>query len=124
MTIQGRLLLVRRVGQEGWAVAHAAKTMGISRKCAHYWLKRYDQEGEGGLLYDRSSRPHHSPRRTPREVAERIVACRRTHRRGPDWIGAELGVPARTVSRVQIGRASCRERGEISGCAGSVGNKR
>ena len=28
------------------------------------------------------------------------MACRRTHRRGPDWIGAELGVPARTVSRV------------------------
>lgn len=99
LTFQGRLLLVRRVRQEGWAVAHAAKAMGISRKCAHYWLKRYDQEGEDGL-HDRSSRPHHSPRRTPPEVAERIVACRRTHRRGPDWIGAELGVPARTVSRV------------------------
>ena len=99
LTFQGRLLLVQRVRQEGWAVAHAAKAMGISRKCAHYWLKRYDQEGEDGL-YDRSSRPHHSPRRTPPEVAERIVACRRTHRRGPDWIGAELGVPARTVSRV------------------------
>src|SRR5690625_7347031 len=74
--------------------------MGISRQCAHYWLKRYDQEGEDGL-YDRSSRPHHSPRRTSMEVAERIVDCRRTHRRGPDWIAAELGVPARTVSRVR-----------------------
>ncbi|WP_169579582.1 leucine zipper domain-containing protein, partial [Ruania albidiflava] len=82
LTFQGRLLLVRRVRQEGWAVAHAAKAMGISRKCAHYWLKRYDQEGEDGL-HDRSSRPRRSPRRTPREVAERIVACRRRHRRGP-----------------------------------------
>ena len=72
LTFQGRLLLVRRVRQEGWAVAHAAKAMGISRKCAHYWLKRYDQEGEGGL-YDRSSRPHRSPRETSREVAQRIV---------------------------------------------------
>ena len=79
LTFQGRLLLVRRVRQEGWAVAHAAKAMGISRKCAHYWLKRYDQEGEDGL-HDRSSRPRRSPRRTPREVAERIVACRRRAR--------------------------------------------
>jgi len=99
LTFQGRLLLVQRVRQEGWAVAHAAKAMGISRKCAHYWLKRYDQEGEFGL-HDRSSRPHSSPRRTPREVAQRVVDCRRIHRRGPEWIGAELGVPARTVSRV------------------------
>src|SRR5690625_7922161 len=28
LTFQGRLLLVRRVRQEGWAVAHAAKAMG------------------------------------------------------------------------------------------------
>ena len=99
LTFQGRLLLVRRVRQEGWAVAHAAKAMGISRQCAHYWLKRYDQEGEDGL-YDRSSRPHSSPHETSQEMAQQIVACRRRHRRGPDWIGAELGVPARTVSRV------------------------
>src|SRR5699024_8305299 len=99
LTFHGRLLLVQRVRRQGWAVAHAAKAMGVSRKCAHYWLKRYDEEGEDGL-HDRSSRPHHSPLATPREVAARIVACRRAHRRGPDWIGAELGVPSRTVSRV------------------------
>ena len=34
------------------------------------------------------------------EVEERIVAIRREQRRGQDWIGPELGVPARTVSRV------------------------
>ena len=30
----------------------------------------------------------------------RIVTLRRKECRGPDWIGAELGVPPRTVSRV------------------------
>lgn len=35
LTVHGRLLLVQRVREEGWAVAHAAKAMGISRKCAH-----------------------------------------------------------------------------------------
>jgi len=33
-------------------------------------------------------------------VEERIVQCRREERRGQDWIGLELGVPARTVSRL------------------------
>src|SRR5690606_22732525 len=99
LTFQGRLLLVRRVRQEGWAVAHAAKAMGVSRKCAHYWLKRYDEVGEGGL-HDRSSRPHRSPRRSPPEVADRVEACLLTHPRPSDRIAAVLGVAARTVSRV------------------------
>ena len=58
-----------------------------------------DAEGEAGL-HDRSSRPHSCPTRTSTEVEHRIVELRRRERRGPDWIGAELGVPARTVSRV------------------------
>jgi transposase InsO family protein len=33
-------------------------------------------------------------------VEARIVALRQQQRRGPDWIAAELSVPARTVSRV------------------------
>jgi transposase InsO family protein len=40
------------------------------------------------------------PTRTPAEVEARIVAARVEHRRGQDWLGPELGVPARTVSRV------------------------
>ena len=99
LTFQGRRLLVRRVRDLGWAVAHAAKAQGISRRCAHRWLARYDAEGEAGL-YDRSSRPHTSPTRTGASVEAQIVEARRLFRRGPEWIGAELGVPARTVSRV------------------------
>jgi len=40
------------------------------------------------------------PTRTPVAVEARIVAARVEHRRGQDWLGAELGVPARTVNRV------------------------
>ena len=72
---------------------------GISRQCAHRWINRFREHGKEALV-DRSSRPHHSPRQTPVEVEERIVAIRREQRRGQDWIGPELGVPARTVSRV------------------------
>jgi transposase InsO family protein len=80
-------------------VAHVAKAMGVSRQCAHRWVARFDAEGDAGLV-DRSSRPHSSPTRTPTEVEARIVALRVEHRRGQDWLGPELGVPARTVSRV------------------------
>jgi transposase InsO family protein len=99
LTVHGRLLLVQRVREEGWAVAHAAKAMGISRQCAHRWLARYDSHGVAGLG-ERSSRPHTCPRRTPAQVEQRILNCRRKHRRGPDWIAGELGLAPRTVSRV------------------------
>jgi transposase InsO family protein len=99
LNFHGRLLLVQRVREQGWAVAHAAKAQGVSRQCAHRWVKRFDEHGEAGL-HDRSSRPHHCPRQTLPEVEERVLACRRDERRGQDWIGPELGVAARTVSRI------------------------
>ena len=99
LTFFGRLLLVTRVRQQGWMPAHAAAAQGVSRACVYRWVKRYDEEGLEGL-HDRSSRPHHCPNQTPVEVEEAIVMMRRAERRGQDWIGPELGVPPRTVSRV------------------------
>jgi hypothetical protein len=73
--------------------------MGVSRKCVKTWLDRFAADGEAGLS-DRSSRPHTSPRRTSADLEQRILAVRREQRCGPDGIGAQLGVPARTVSHV------------------------
>lgn len=85
LTVHGRLLLVDRVCRQGWAVAHAAKAMGISRQCAHRWVNRYRSLGEAGLV-DRSSRPRCSPSRTPAEVEQQVLTLRRTERRGQDWL--------------------------------------
>lgn len=98
LTFHGRLLLVSRV-EQGWAVAHAAKAQGVSRQCAHRWVRRFRDHGEVGL-HDRSSAPHRRPTRTPAQLEARVVELRLAQRRGQDWIGAELGVPARTVNRV------------------------
>jgi transposase InsO family protein len=100
LTFHGRLLIVQR-HRQGWKQAHIAAAMGISRKCVKTWIERHAAEGEPGL-HDRSSRPHRSPRRTSAEVEQRIVELRGRERRGSDWIAAELGVPARTVSRVLV----------------------
>ena len=85
--------------RDGWNKAHISAAMGISRQCVHKWITRFDTEGTAGLQ-DRSSRPRTMPTRTPAVLEDKIVALRRVRRAGPDLIGAELGVPARTVSRV------------------------
>ena len=99
LTVHGRRLLVHRVRVEGSPVAHVAKAMGVSRQCAHRWVARFDSEGDAGL-HDRSSRPRHSPTRTSPEIEAQVLAARVEHRRGQDWIGPELGVAPRTVSRI------------------------
>jgi transposase InsO family protein len=98
LTVHGRRLIVQR-HQAGWPKAHIAAAMGVSRKCVAAWVDRFAAEGETGL-YDRSSRPHRMPTKTSAEVEQQIIKVRRRERRGPDWIGAELGVAPRTVSRV------------------------
>jgi transposase len=95
----GRRLLVERVLDHGRPVAHVAKELGISRQCAHRWISRFLQAGEAGLI-DKSSRPHRCPRRTSPEREQQILDLRRTERRGQDWLGPELGVPARTVGAI------------------------
>lgn len=97
-TMHGRMLIVERY-QQGWKQAHIAEAMGISRKCVHTWISRFAAEGEAGLQ-DRSCRPHRSPTKTPARVERQVVAARRKHRRGQDWLGPELGIPARTVARI------------------------
>lgn len=99
LTPHGRRILVQRVRVEGMPVAHVAKAMGVSRQCAHRWVSRFDAEGDAGLE-DRSSRPHRTPTRTTDEVEALVLAARRKHRRGQDWLGPELGLAPRTVSRV------------------------
>jgi transposase InsO family protein len=97
--LHGRRLLVERVRVEGMPVAHVAKAMGLSRQCAHRWLARYDAEGDSGLA-ERSSRPRTSPNRTHHAVEVRVLEARAEHRRGPDWLAPELGVAARTITRI------------------------
>lgn len=99
LTVHGRQLLVDRILIGGRKPAHVAAELGVSRQCAYRWINRYLAEGPAGLV-DRSSRPHRCPRRTAASVETAVVELRRTSRRGQDWIGAELGMPARTVSAI------------------------
>src|SRR5919199_2502422 len=99
LNVRGRLLLVERVMRQGRPVAHVARELGVSRQCAHRWIRRYRTEGVSGL-HDRASRPRRSPTRTAADVEVQVLHLRREQRRGPDWIGAELGIAPRTVSAI------------------------
>ncbi len=85
LNVHGRRLIVQRVLEEGWAVAHVAQAMGISRRCAHRWLTRYQQEGEAGLE-DRSSRPHTSPKGPPQDCSRVVVWWGGCQRRGVEFV--------------------------------------
>ena len=98
LTPRGRQLLVERV-RSGMPVAHAAKAMGISRQCAHRWVRRFEEEGRAGLE-DRSSRPRRSPKATTPELVGAVLVARAEHRCGPAELARLTGVGERTISRV------------------------
>jgi transposase InsO family protein len=100
LTPEGRLRLCHRI-EDGWTVAAAAKSMNISRQCAHKWWSRYRDEGIAGLR-DRSSRPHSCPHQTSARVERRIVALRQSRKLGPARLAGIVGVPASTVHRVLV----------------------
>jgi transposase InsO family protein len=115
LTVHGRLLIVHR-HRTGWKQAHIAAAMGVSRKCVNTWIKRFESDGEAGLE-TRSSRPHTMPTKTAAEVEQKVLAARREHRRGQDWLAPETGVAPRTVARIlrRHGVAYLRECDPMTG---------
>jgi transposase InsO family protein len=53
-------------------------------------------------MADRSSRPHHSPDKTPQPIVRKIVHVRWKRRLGPVAIAGELGLAASTVHAVLV----------------------
>ena len=99
LTFYGRVLLVTWVRVDERPIAHVARELGVSRQCGSRWVARYDRDGWAGLL-DRSSRPHHQPRRTPDDVEARVLAARLDEQAGPEVLAALTGVAARTITRI------------------------
>jgi len=81
----------------GVTITAAAVLVGCSRQTASKWVNR-GRRGES--LQDRSSRPQHSPRKTPARLEQAILRAREELREGPHVIGWALGVAASTVHAV------------------------
>lgn len=98
LTPAGRLQMVGRLAR-GESVAQLAAGYGLSTTTVRRWWRRYQAEGVAGLS-NRSSRPHHSPRRLPRYRRRQIARLRR-RRQSSLQIAATLGLPLPTVVQVQ-----------------------
>lgn len=97
----GRLRLARLVVDQGWPIARAAERMQVAWPTAKRWADRYRAHGPAAMT-DRSSRPHHSPRRTPAPVVRRIVHLRWKQRLGPVAIADRVGIAPSTAHRVLV----------------------
>lgn len=95
----GRLRLARCVVDDGWPPRRAGEPFQVSVTTASRWAYRYRDEGEAAMA-DRSSRPHHSPNRTPRRTERRIIGVRVTRRWGPARIAYLLRLNVSTVHNV------------------------
>ena len=99
-----RLLLCRRVLDEGWSLKAAAEAVGLSERRAAAWLRRFREEGEAGLE-DRSSAPRRIPHKTSPEREQAILALRDLRFTAAE-IAEALGLAHSTVSAVlkRLGR--------------------
>lgn len=95
----GRLRLARCVVEDGWPLRRAAERFQVAVSTAARWAGRYRELGAAGMS-DRSSRPHHSPNRTPTRTERRIIKVRVIRRWGPARIAYLLGLQPSTVHRV------------------------
>ena len=108
LTPKARLKLGRLVVLEKWTISAVACRFEVDYKTAQRWSRRYAEALTTGRepsvddMRDRSSRPHHSPARTPGHVVRRIVQLRWRKRLGPVQIGGRLGIPASTVHAVLV----------------------
>jgi transposase InsO family protein len=88
-------------------VAQAAALFQVSWPTAKRWADRYRAQLAAGAglvravdLGDRSSRPQHSPTKTPQPIVRKIVHLRWRKRLGPVAIAGKLGLPPSTVYAV------------------------
>ena len=102
--LAGRYALVSAIAG-GMTLKQAAACFSVSPATAHRWWHRWLEataEGRASLscLFDRSSRPHRSPRQLAPEFAEAICACRSKTGWGPRLVAGATGFCHSTVWKV------------------------
>src|SRR5439155_11296998 len=98
--LAGRLALVRAI-EDGLSLKAAAAAFSVSPATVHRWWHRWLDGGRRPeALFDRSSRPIHSPRLLAAQLQERICASRRQTGWGPRLVAAATGFAHSTVWKV------------------------
>jgi transposase InsO family protein len=113
----GRVALVGLI-EQGSTFRQAAARLNVAPATAHRWWRRFvdasrEEQASGHWAFDRSSRPHHSPTRTPANEERRICQARQRTNLGPGRLAGLVGHPRSTVWAVLKRHGlSRRRRGE------------
>jgi transposase InsO family protein len=103
-----------------YTVTELARQLGISRKTAHKWLERFDQEGSAGLA-DRPRTPHRQPRATAPAVVAAVLRAKQAH---PTWGPLKLLPEANEPAAVVAGWPAPSTRAAILDRHGMVQRRR
>ena len=100
----GRLALVEMIAS-GSTLKAAAAAFNVAPATAHRWWHRFadatrPNQQQLAWAQDRSSRPHHQPRRLAPELEARICAVRQTTGWGPRLVAGATGHAHSTVWKV------------------------
>jgi transposase InsO family protein len=111
--LAGRYALVSSI-EGGLSVRDAARRLGVSPATACTWSQRWraasvNERRTLSCLFDRSSRPHRSPRMLSESEQARICAERRRSGHGPRLIAGRVGYPHATVWKA-LRRGGCSRR--------------
>ena len=111
---KGRLVICRRVIEQGWSLTEAAEAAGVSERAAGKWTRRYRAEGEAGPARPKLGAQADRQRDVARAGrGDRRAAAGPTT--GPE-IAETLGMATSTVSavlpRIGLGRLSRLEPAE------------
>ncbi len=100
-----RVRFVVEATQRAWSFGDLCAAYEISRPTGYLWLQRYREQGVAGIA-EQSRKPHHSPRRTARELEQQVTELRSRY---PDWGARKLQVllarqgvllPRNTIHRI------------------------
>jgi hypothetical protein len=110
----GRAQLVSVINA-GATFRAAAAVMNVAPATAHRWWWRWQHASEtercsGRWSFDRSSRPHRSPRQTPPGIETRICQARERTNLGPGRLAGLLNTPRSTVHAVLSRHGLSRRR--------------
>ena len=84
-----RCRVLREACAPGRNIARTCRHFGISRQAFYRWKRRFDTHGEAGL-WDRSTRPHRSPRALSPDIVSKILYLRQHYHFGPGRIAEYL----------------------------------
>ena len=98
LSLKARKKMVECVLVHDRALSEAAAEAGVSEKTCRKWVRRFEAEGQAGLL-DRCSAPQTVANRTDERRVEAIAALRRLRFTGPE-IAETLDMALSTVSGI------------------------